>query len=441
MPDNASKAGRAELIRVWGGVVVLAIVGFAAAWHFVKPGPPLHIRLATGSHSGAYYRFGERYRELLAQHGLTVEVVETAGSIDNLGRLARGEVDAAFVQGGVVGAAEATDSARLVGVASLYFEPLWIFLRDGLAATRLADLRGARISVGATGSGTRPIALELLRRNGIDADDATLLDLQGDEAADRLLRGDLDAMLMVAAPTAELLVRLMAADGGAIHLLDLTRAPAYERLYRFLRAVTVPAGLFDLAADRPARDVHLVAPLATLVASDALHPAILPQLIEAARVVHGGGGVFEQEGEFPSPRHLDFPIAPAADRHFRAGPSFLYRWLPFRVAAMLDRLKILLLPLLTLLLPLLKIAPPIYRWRIRSKIFRWYRVLRQIEQRTSGAHARDEVLAELARIEQEIVEVSVPPSYMEELYNLRLHMSWVRREVIDRASTGGMPEP
>ena len=420
--------GRSDLWKIWGGVVALTLIGFAIAWRFVEPGPPRTIRLATGAPEGAYYRFGTEYAEHLAASGLEVQIVETAGTVDNLGLLANGGADVAFVQGGVA----SKETGGIVGVASLYHEPLWVFARDGLDVARLPELAGLRVQAGPVGSGTRAVVTQLLAENGIDASTAELLALPGHEAAGRLVRGDIDAMLLVASPRSGIVEELMAGEGGSVHLLDMDRAAAYQRNFRFLRQVVVPEGLFDLRENRPDRDVRMLAPLATMAATESLHPAIFPLLIEAARASHADGGLFATEGALPSPHHLDFPIADSARRYFAVGPTFLYRWLPFRAAALIDRLKIMLLPLLTLLLPLFKAAPPLYRWRIRSKIFRWYRVLRQVEWKIRDQHAPADltpILDELNRVETEVLQVSVPPSYMEELYNLQMHLERVKEQV------------
>jgi hypothetical protein len=337
------------------------------------------------------------------------------------------------MQGGTV-PADARESAK--GLASLYYEPLWIFHRTERPPERLSDMAGWRLHVGAPGSGTRAVARTLLAANGIDEASAEFSDLPTAEAVDALIAGSLDAMFLVGAPRSEPITRLLEQDGRAVRLLDVTRGLAYERNFRSLRAVVLGRGAVDLGADLPDRDVHLLAPTAALLATPVLHPALAPLFIEALREILGPGGLFEETDEFPSPLGMDVPIAPNAEHYFRNGRSFLYRILPFGVAATVDRLKILLLPLLTLLLPLLKVAPPIYRWRIRSKIYRWYKVLRAVELRLrsdTGAEAVAAMARELAETEEEVHSVKVPPSYLEEYYNLRMHLERVSAAVARRA--------
>ena len=429
-----STKGR-EALKIWGLTILLAAAGIVITFQFVEPPAPTSFVLATGSEQGAYYAFGKQYQEQLLEFGIEVEVLVTAGSIENLQRLDDKSADVAFVQGGTV---PKPAPKHLTGLASLYYEPLWVFLRSGVAADRLSELAGRRIQVGIPGSGTRAVALQLLAENGITEETAELLELKQEDAVSSLLDGSSDVLFLVASPQSSSVKRLMELDGTAVTLMDIRRALTYERQHPYLKMLTVSEGLFDLRRNHPDREVRTVSPTAQLVARDDFHPALVPLLIRAAEEIHGSGDLFSAPGSFPSRDNLDLPLSKAARHYFVYGRSFLYRMLPFPVAALLDRLKILLLPLLTLLLPLLKIAPPIYRWRIRSKITRWYKVARAFDQRIRTADDPDDldaVLEELERVRQEVGSVEVPVGYMEEYYNLRMHLARVRDAAIKRRST------
>lgn len=417
-----SPSGGREGAKVSGALIVLIVVGFVVAYQYVGPPPPKRIVMATGVAGGAYHAFGLRCAEVLARSGIEVELRETAGAIENLEALRNGEADIALVQGGMA-PDDVGDFAK--GVASVFFEPLWIFHRADLVVTRLTDLRGLSVQVGNEGSGTRAVALDLLALNGIDASNTTLLDAAAGEAADALLAGDADAMFLVNAPNSETIGRLAEEEGRALRLLDVDRWLAYTRRRPYLSRVILAEGVLDLERNQPARELDLVAPTAVLLAAEDLHSALVPLFIQASEETHGSGDLLSGPGSFPSPRNLEAPLAAAADHYFKHGSSFLYRVFPFDVAATLDRLKILLLPLLTLLLPVMRLAPPLIRWRTRRKVFRWYRHLERIEREPETDHASR--LAQLDEIEREIVEtVDVPASYMEELHQLRLHLERVR---------------
>jgi hypothetical protein len=430
MPAKTPKARastRNDGWKIWAPAVLLALTGFFVAAQFVGPAPPRNLVLATGPEGGAYHRFGLAYQEALAENGIELQLQLTAGSLENLDHLLQGTADVAFVQGGT-----APDDERLEGIASLYYEPLWVFHRDGFQLARLSGLQGLRIQVGERGSGTRSVAEELLSANRVTAENSTFFELPPADAARALMSGEIDALLLVSAPESETVQQLMDSEGDGYVLLDMARDRSYTQIFRYLQGVVLGEGVLDLARNVPDRSLHLVSPTASLIATDELHAALAPLFIEAARTIHGRGGLFEDEGQFPSTHGLDAPPSRAARHDFANGPSFLYRVLPFRTAAMLDRLKIMLLPMLTLLFPLMKIAPPAYRWRIRSKIYRWYKVLHDLEHDVFLVNKGKNVeaaIAELDRIEMEILEVRVPPSYAEELYNLRMHLDLVLERV------------
>jgi uncharacterized protein len=436
---RSDASGTSDVWRMWALAAVLTAVGFWVAWRYVEPPPPQHLVLATGSEGGAYHAYGRRYRDELRRAGIELELRPTAGSIENLALLARGEVDVAFVQGGTVPRAPAggggdgdvrdgdVGEVSYSGIASLYYEPLWIAHRIDQPLARVAELAGRRVQIGPEGSGTRAVALTLLGANGVTADDAALGALPTGQAVDALLAGEQDALFMVAGVQSEALARLLAQEGRSIRLLDVTHHQAYARNFHFLSALVLPEGALDLGANLPDRDVHLLAPTAALMGRAGLHDAFPALFIEAARAIHAHGGLFEAEGEFPSPRGMERPLSKAAEHYFREGPSFLYRVLPFGVAAVVDRLKILLLPLITLLFPLFKLTPPLYRWRIRSKIYRWYKQIRQADREVAAAAPGADlapIVARLHAVRREIEAVSVPPSYMGEYYTLRAHLDW-----------------
>jgi hypothetical protein len=242
---------------------------------------------------------------------------------------------------------------------------------------------------------------------------------------------------MVTSPRTALVQTMISSERE--QLLNLRRATAYCRKYPYLTQVTLHEGVVDLEQNMPPRDIHLLAPTASLVARSDLHPALVPLLLEAATEVHEQGGYLEEPGDFPSPARVDFPLSAAAKSYFQRGPNMMYRVLPFRWAASIDRMKLMILPLVTLLLPLLRVAPPVYRWSIRSKIYRWYRVLRVIDQRMKDAAAGADFSDDIARLENlevELSEVSVPLSYMAEFYSLRLHVEFVLARLKERQQIG-----
>jgi len=404
--------------------LLIALAGFLIAYQFVDPAPPSEFRLASGDKSGSYYRFGAQYQDFLKQDGVTLKLQASAGSVENLQRLNSGEVDAAFIQGGIA-TPEASENLTFLG--SLYYEPLWLFHRSGIHFTQLSELRGMNIAIGAEGSGTRAVALQLLKDNAIDAENTTLLPLSGKEAAQAVTDGRADAIILVTSSQSPLIKQLLYTHG--VQLMSFERAEGYARNHPFLSPISLPQGSIDMAANIPAKTTWLLAPSATLVARKDLHPSLQMLLLQAAFASHGGHGLFEKAGQFPSPEYGDLPISDEAKRFYKSGPPFLQRFLPFWAATMVDRLKVMLLPLVALLLPLFKVMPPAYRWRIRSRIYNHYRELTVIDRRLHQATSKDEIkacIATLTDIENRVRQTHVPLSYAEELYELRTHLALVR---------------
>ncbi|MES9904660.1 MAG: TAXI family TRAP transporter solute-binding subunit [Sedimenticola sp.] len=415
-----------DRISIFGPALLLILLGFVLTYQFVRPAPPDQIRIATGGKEGAYHLFGEAYRSQLKREKIDLEVLSSAGSVENIGLLESGEVDLAFVQGGL-SALSGTD--QLTSLGSLYYEPIWLFQRKNPTVEQLSGLLGKRVAVGASGSGTNAIATLLLRDNGITPGNTTLLEFSGNQAANALIEGRADAAFFVASPKSPVVRSLLDSDGVAA--MSFQRAETYTRLHRHLSAVTLPQGIIDLQRNIPDHDITLLAASANLVAHQDLHPALVGLFLQAAETIHGAGGWFEEAGQFPNPDHLDFPLSKDAKRFYHSGPPFLQRYLPFWAATLVDRLKVMLLPLLALMLPLFKVMPPLYRWRMRSRIYRWYREIVTVDRRHNepGKEVIDS-LKELARIEDEVSRVSVPLSFTEELYDLRLHIGLVRKKLM-----------
>ncbi|MFT5728073.1 MAG: hypothetical protein ACI8PB_002225 [Desulforhopalus sp.] len=147
--------------------------------------------------------------------------------------------------------------------------------------------------------------------------------------------------------------------------------------------------------------------------------------------MHDRSSVLTANREYPSPDNIDFPLSSEADRYFKHGPPFLQRYLPFWAASLIDRLKFMILPLIALLIPLMKVLPPTYRWRIRSRIYRWYDQLHELDvelKSDENVATLTEAIKVVNAMEQEVREVEVPLSYAEELYNLRVHIDLLKNQ-------------
>ena len=424
-----------DLLVSAGPFVLLTIALLVLAYWWLDPNPPKRVTLATGPAQSAYAEFGARYKKALAANGIEVVLLPSEGSSANLQLIVQGKADLGFVQGGSRPANEVDDNTP-VSLGSLFLEPVWLFYRVDAAQkatktetlTGLTQLKGLRVNVGTAGSGVPTLMNALFDLNKIEQPGVTLSQLDQTAATVAFLGGDIDALVFASAPESLMVQMLLQTPG--VKLLDFAQNEAYSRRLPFLAPVSLPRGVVDLAADVPASDVRLVAPTTTLLARPDLHPAILQLFSQASLTLHGNAGWFSRSHEFPVAANAEFPLAKEAERTIRDGVPLMQRYLPFSLANLLERMWLSLGIIIALLLPLSRIVPPLYEFRIRSRVFRWYAQLRDIENRLDDDPANAQgLLGDLDRLEALVGKVVVPLSHADELYALRNHIGMVRRRL------------
>ena len=403
-------------------VILPFIIAFATFFYlvslFIEAAPKKELTIATNSMDSNYYLTALNYQKLLAAKNVKLNILETSGSVENLDLLNAGKADIAFVQGGII---DGSYNKNVESLASVYYEPLWIFYKNkGYTIDYLIELIDKKISIGANGSGTQYLAIEMLVDNGITTDNATLMSLSAKESKEKLTSGEIDAMLLVSSPSSPTVVELLA--DPSIELLSLKRVKAYNQKYRFLSSLTLYEGTIDLYKNLPDENKDLLSTTANLVCKKGLNDELIRIFLKQIKVVHNEQSIFEEQNQFPSLEHLDTSINEEAQNYLTKGDSWLESIFPFWIASQIDRLKLLLIPLLTLLFPLFKGVLPLYRWTIRSKIYKWYKRLDEIENSASFEKLPDLKLEVQA-------QTKVPLSYKGEYYNLLLHIDLVEKEL------------
>jgi TRAP transporter TAXI family solute receptor len=404
-------------------LAVLLVAGLAGAARILYP-PVSVVVMTTGPAGSAYDVFARRYRELLAREGIDLRLEASAGSVENLRRLndPRGDVGVGFVQGGLT---DQQQSPELVSLGTMFYEPLWFYCRGDGCGKRPADLLGKQIAVGPDGSGTRALVERLLALNGLGGDGVKKLPLDAADAADALLRGDIDAAAMVAPWSTSTIRKLTAATD--IELLDFPRADAYVALDPYLTKLVVPTGVGNIAANRPPTDVRLLAVKASLIVRKELDAALASVLLDAATQIHSGADIFQRASQFPAPEAGDLPVSADALQYYKSGRPFLQRYLPFRLAQLAGRLLVVLVPLLGVVYPLIRFVPTIYGWSMRRRVFHLYGELKLIEIDLE-AHRSDPsvLLRRLDALEERADHVHVPLGFAQILYTLRSHIVLTR---------------
>jgi TRAP-type uncharacterized transport system substrate-binding protein len=421
-------------------ILAIAMVCLLAYW-LVDPAPPKQVTMSTGQENSAYEEFGKKYAQALAKYGIKLAMKPSLGSQENLQRLKDpdSKVDIAFVQSGSTDQEEA-ERRGLVSLGSLFTEPVWLFLRDDTKTdkktkiTQLTQLKRLKINAGPEGTGVPKLFRTLLSVNGVEPGDIKLGTLENTPATVELLEGRIDGLVFSSAPDAPLIQMLLQTPG--IKLFDFAQAEAYTRRLPYLSHVILPRGIVDLGRDLPPKDYHLIAPTATLVAREDLHPALVDLFVQSATDIHGGAGWFRKKGEFPTPSYTEIPVSPTAQKLYKDGPPLLQRYLPFWLANFFDRMWVVVVALGALILPLSRIIPPLYVWKVRSRVYRWYGQLRAVEQAIEDvpedqqARVYPEQLQRLNDLETRVNQISIPLSFAEELYGLRSHINFVRKRVM-----------
>jgi hypothetical protein len=423
-----------DLVVSAGPFLVLAITLLVLAYVWLDPNPPKRVVLATGPAQSAYEEFGKRYVKTLAADGIEVVLLPSQGSAHNLQLLREGKVDLGFVQGGTSDYS-ATDAENLTSLGSLFVEPLWLFYREraerkagsAVALNSLTQLQGWRINLGTEGSGVPSLMGKLFESNRIDLSSLTVTTLDQTPATVAFLNGELDAIVFASAPESLMVQMLLQTPG--VKLMNFTQSEAYSKRFAFLTPARLPRGVVDLARNIPPEDVSLVAPTTSLIALTTTHPALVQLFAQAGNAIHGPAGWFKSAREFPNRDNSELLVSKEAERAIRNDAPLLQRYLPFWVANLVERMWLVMGIIIAIMLPLSRIVPPVYEFRVRSRIFRWYGQLRDIEARIEATGNNQALLEELDSLETRAEKISVPLSYTNELYALRSNIHLVRKKL------------
>ncbi|RZI85199.1 MAG: C4-dicarboxylate ABC transporter substrate-binding protein [Rubrivivax sp.] len=443
-----------DMLASVGPVLLLAISLVAGAYWWLDPQPPRTVTLATGPAGSAYAQFGQRYAEALAREGIRVQLLATDGPGANLQALRDGRANVAFVRGGTADLRGKRAKADIMSLGALFYEPLWLFYRPGalimaktkaegtgtnkptaptteVRLTSLTQLCGLRVNMDQPGSGVPGLMHRLLEANGLAPNTVITSDMAPEAAAQALQAGQLDALVLVTAPESPVVQRLLQEPG--IALAELPQADALARRFPFLQTVTLPRGMVDLARDLPPEDIGLLAATTALLTHDDTHPALRQLFAQTAQKIHGGSGWFNGARDFPNTRTSELPVSPEGDRAINGTPPIYQRYLPFWASNLLERMWLVIGGLIVLLLPLSRVVPPLYTYRVRRRVFRWYERLRQVEvSMEEGDADASALLNELDELDRVAAQIAVPLAHADELYALRNNIERTRGRLLAR---------
>jgi TRAP-type uncharacterized transport system substrate-binding protein len=416
-------------------LAVLALALASAVWVRLYPMPPTRLTISAGLADGAYQFYANRYVEAFARKGIELTVLPSEGSTQNLERLQSDppQADLALVQGGYGWSSPISESSQQDGVqtlASVDTEALWLFSRDPPIRS-LLQLSGLRVAAGPERSGHRVLLQRLLTQQRIGIDELIWSDLSGQAANEALTRGEIDAVFMVASPSSPGVLALLRNPGLTLATLERTTAIAERNNY--LESRLLPQD--GLGANLPPSDTPMLTTPAHLLVRQDLDPALKRMATAVAMEVHGKAGAFHRAGEFPSLRSSDFPSAPESREVLLRGLGPMESLLPFWWVQVLRRLLIICVPLLLLTVALFRMVPAWVRWRLESRITRWYGELKFIENDLInknvdvGGMELSRINGRLREMDQAIGSLKLPKELAQRWYTLHQHVDFVRSRI------------
>lgn len=408
-------------------LIVSSVILLTGMVFFIKSAPPKKITISSGPEGSINHGLAMKYKDALAKNGIKVDVLTSNGSYENLKRISdpKSKVDLALVQSGSED--ENIKLDNLVSLGSLSYQPLFFFYR-GPKIERLALMKGKTIAIGKEGSGARRLAMKLLKLNGID-ESLKLVTIEGETVSDALLSKKIDgAFLMGEEASVKVLRKLLFTED--IQLMNFKNAAAYARKVDILNVIELPEGVIDFGNNIPSENVHLVGPAVELIATRDLHPALSDIILDAAIDIHGTSNLFKKKNEFPKAIQHKIELSEDANRFYKSGKSFFYRYLPFWLASLVNRVLFTFLPMLIVLIPAVRSVPVFFRWMGQVRIRRRYRALLRLEARFKN-ETNPEKLRELNEqfesIERDVQQMKVRAIFAEQFYILRSHIDYVRK--------------
>jgi TRAP transporter TAXI family solute receptor len=396
----------------------------------IEPAFQTRIVITTGADRGIYRGFADQYAPILKRDGVTLEIRNSHGSVENYQRLkdSTSEYQVGFIQSGTTTPQE-TD--HLQTIAAVSYEPIWVFYRGDDTVNRLAQLRGKRVGVGVAGSGLLHVSQVLLGYSGITRDNTQLIEADANKAHTCLEEGCLDAAFFIGRPDAPMQQMLLNSD---LKLMSFAQADALVQKFPSLSKVTFPRASTSVVNDRPKDDVTLLASTALLVAKDSLHPALIYLLLDAAKTVHLREDYFTQLGAFPNLNTDEFPVSNESERYFKSGRPFLQRYLPFWLASFIERRLLILLPFMAVVIGILQALPRMMEARIRKRFVVWYRELKSLEDEIwRTKQPSNDLLVEwrdeIEELDAQASRISVPMRYLRDVYALKQAISVVRERI------------
>ena len=418
-----------ELLKAVIPIVLLISLALVAAYHLIDAAPPKKIVIALNGQSANYKAYASIYQALLKNDGISLEIRETTGDIENVALLKdpASQVDLAIVQDGVT---RSEGAGTLQSLGSLYYEPVWVLCRCDAKVDHLAHFKGKRIAIGKEGEGANLLAVKLLEKSGLNKHNTRILNIGGKASVESLLNQSADAAILVDSIDSSLVKKALTKKG--IRLVDLDDAEAYTKHFSYLHRLSLPESTIDIQRNTPSTSINLVSPTVTLLANENLHPALIYLMMKVITQVHHSEGLLSANNEFPAIKTSEVAPSTQALNFYKSGPPFLDKYLPFWAATLISRTAIVIIPILAILIPLIKFIPSIYNSFLRFRLFKYYGELRFIEMQLRQEKDSENwafFYQKLDDIEDRVSGMKLPISFSQYIYELRVNIQFVRSQL------------
>jgi TRAP-type uncharacterized transport system substrate-binding protein len=364
-PTHGKKAvsRRKNIIR---GLILLAasaiIAAIVSSYGMIRDFGAFRASLLTGNQGGAYYVLGTRLAERVEADGGRLDVVATAGSVENVDRLQANRSGCiekfGFIQDGTP--APSNSGLELLGRLPQP-ESLLLLARRGRAAVDFAGLRGASIGIGPEGSGTAYLMRQILA--GPDLSDLNIHFSyhELDEQARLVGEGSLDFAAVVMREDAEFLRSVIRKYD--LDIADLQDMQGLVGRYPWLSLGRMPAGRFDLVRPTPATDTMVPQINTLVVTSPCARRAARIEFLVALSAELPGFVRMNPPGSTSTATAL--PLSPEARQFFLAGePDLADRYFPWLVNIMSPAYWVYLVMAVTLLFNGMRGLSHFRLWRI-----------------------------------------------------------------------------
>ena len=414
-----------NISKIWFIIFLLLLLSSFVLISLSSSNIKKELTIATGAVGSDSYAYALSYQALLQEEKVKLNIIPTQGSLDTIGYLNSKKADIGFVHSGIL---LNKREYNFESLASVYYEPLWIFYRnDGYSLNYLIEATGKNVGISITNDGTYDLTKKLSKSNGLIGN--TNISYIFDKEAQKQLNNKTIDIFITLATKDNQYIQNMLLDPN-IELMNLKRVNAYTQKFDYLMPLKLYEGSINLYKNIPSKDIHLLSTTQNLVCNPNIPGELIRIFLKKVQKIHNGKTFFQNSEQFLNDKHLDTPINSDAKLYLLNGESWLEGIFPYWIASNIDRLKLLLIPMIWLIIPLFKSIIPLYIFSTRSKIFKWYDKIDKINLKIESKEDKNNIIDEIKNLKKEIQsKTKVPLSYKGEFYNLIVHLELLENKI------------